>query len=63
MKIIGMDVLDRGVCCFSFLFFQKECAIIPTFMEIYTVLVIVIAVYLSNMLYQQVCNTVQKMLM
>lgn len=46
MKIIGIDViLERDVYHFSSLFFEKEHAIIHTLMEIYAVLVIVIAVY------------------
>lgn len=46
MKIIGMDaILERCVYYFPSLFFQKEGPILPRFIEIYTVLVVVIAVY------------------
>lgn len=43
---VGMDaILERRVYYFPSLFFQKEGPILPRFIEIYTVLVVVIAVY------------------
>lgn len=47
MKIMLIKdvILERHVYYFPSLFFQKEGPIIPRFIEIYAVLVIVIAVY------------------